>query len=474
LSAEARERLLTGWGRTAPSRASVSRPRSVGHVEALLREAPSRRGVLARGLGRSYGDAAQNGGGAVIDLSGLSGIRAFDSATGRVTVDAGTSLDLLMRFLIPQGWFVAVTPGTRFVTVGGAIACDVHGKNHHREGGFCDHVDSFELVTPISGPMLVTQATTPDVFDASAGGMGLSGVIVGATLALAPIETAWVRVDTERADDVDDLMSRMEAGDHRYRYSVAWIDCLARGDRLGRGILTRGEHATVSELPPAARQNPLKFGPRTLLSAPPFVPPGLVNRLSVTAFNELWFRKAPREERGRIQRIEAFFHPLDGVRNWNRLYGPRGFLQYQFVVPFSAGETVRIALERLAGAAAPSFLAVLKRFGRGRGMLSFPQEGWSLALDVPARTPGLGPLLGALDELVAEAGGRVYLAKDSRLRPELLAAMYPELDRWREVRQRLDPQQRLRSDLDRRLGLAGRPRPSPAVVGRSRQQAAAR
>jgi decaprenylphospho-beta-D-ribofuranose 2-oxidase len=436
-----------------PSAAEVRVPGHVDELAAGVADA-SERGVIARGLGRAYGDAAQNAGGVVLDTTGSGATGPIRVVGGTVIVPAGTSLDTLIAQVIPQGYFVPVSPGTRFVTVGGAIAADVHGKNHHIDGSFANHVRSLRLAIP-SGKVLDIgpgEDQQPDLFWATAGGMGLTGVILEATVSLLPIESSRMLVDTDRVPDLDTVMGLMESGDDQYHYSVAWIDLMATGRSMGRSVLTRGDFAPLAALPPGLRGDPLRTPPRRAIPAPP-VPPGLLNKATVRAFNEFWYRRAPRHRVAELQSVPQFFHPLDIVEGWNRLYGPHGFLQWQSVIPFGHEATLRRVVEGLSSQGLPSFLAVLKRFGAANpGPLSFPLPGWTLALDLPvAHGPELAVLLDDLDQEVVDASGRVYLAKDSRLRPELLPAMYPRLDEWREIRSTVDPDAVLCSDLARRL-----------------------
>ena len=422
---------------------------------ALDRLGDRSRGMITRGLGRSYGDPAQNGGGTVIQLDAAAPQITLDADAGTVTTGAGVSLDVLLREIVPQGWFVPVTPGTRFVTIGGCIASDVHGKGHHVDRSFGSHVTAMTMLLADGTLHRLTPTSDPDLWWATIGGMGLTGIIVDATFKLIPIETKHFLVDTERVSNLDELLVRMEAGDHQYRYSVAWIDLVATGSSLGRSVLSRGNHATLDELRsyhPKAARDPLSFDPPMLPGVPIGVP-NMLNRAAVRAFNEFWFRKTPREHHG-TESITGFFHPLDMVGFWNRLYGRHGFLQYQFVVPFEAVDTLRAIVGKISAEGHASFLAVLKRFGaESGGMLSFPRPGWTLTLDLPAGVDGLGRLLGELDELVIGAGGRHYLAKDASCSPDVIRAGYPRLDEWQSIRRRVDPDGLWVSDQARRLQL---------------------
>lgn len=439
--------LLYGWGRTAATRARVRKPQHAAAIsDAIATAGP--RGVIARGLGRSYGDPAQNAGGVVLDMTDLHGLD-LDSDLGTALVGAGTSIDAVMRNTTPAGWWVPVTAGTRQVTIGGAIAADIHGKNHHVDGSFGNHVRRITLARPDG----VTEELVPgdELFNATVGGMGLTGVIIDAEIELLPITSNLVRVDTDRFDNLESLMAEMVAGDSRYRYSVAWIDAGTRS-AAGRGVLSRGDHASADDI--AGKQRGLNFEPRQRIDVPALVPNGLLNGTTINAFNEVWFRKAPRHRRDELVSLGTFFHPLDGVSNWNRMYGRAGFVQYQFVVPDTASHLIEDSLEALRAIGATSFLSVLKRFGpASTGLLSFPQPGWTLALDIPAAVSGLAGVLTGLDEQVAAVGGRIYLAKDSRMSPAMFATMYPNHTKFREIRERIDPNHHMNSDLARRLQL---------------------
>lgn len=446
--------LLTGWGRTQPAVADVVDVAD-GQAAADVVAKAGNRGALARGLGRSYGDAAQNSGGLVVRLAASTDDVLIDALRGVATVPGALSIDDLLRVLVAHGFFVPVTPGTRFVTIGAAIASDIHGKNHHVDGSFGNHVESLDLLLADGSIVTVGPDSSPELFWATVGGMGLTGIVLAATFRLIPIETSKMAVDTDRVPDLDSLMALMTEGDDSYRYSVAWIDLLAKGRHLGRSVLTRGDHAPLGQF--EEPNDPLAYDPRQLLTVPPVIPPsGLLSHAAVAAFNELWYRKAPGHRVQEEQSIATFFHPLDGIGAWNRLYGARGMVQYQFVVPLDRDDVLREVVQLLSARRVATFLAILKRFGPGNlAPLSFPMPGWTLTLDASSAVPGLSALFADLDALVLDAGGRHYFAKDACLGPLAAQRGYPRLAEWQAVRQAADPQRRWQSDLARRLQLLG-------------------
>lgn len=428
---------LTGWGRYPRTGTSVARPERYAELAAWAGQA-----CLARGAGRAYGDAAVSAEGATLLMTRLNRFIAFDADTGLLRAEAGVTLDEILRAVMPQGWFLPVTPGTRYVTLGGAIAADVHGKNHHHVGSFSAFVREFELFTP-GGRLVCSPAENVAAFNATVGGMGMTGLIGEVVLQLRRVPSGDMQVQHLPARDLNEAMAIMAAPEHDDEYTVAWIDCLASGKSLGRSVFMRGHHA----------DGPLGHGPAPAKLALPVNLPALaLNRWSVKAFNAFYYRWEGRKRKPFRCDIAPFFYPLDGIRDWNRLYGKPGFVQYQFVLPTaSAAEGLRTVLDRLARSGNASFLAVLKRFGaQGSGLLSFPTEGWTLALDLPLRQDTLG-LLDTLDAVVLEHGGRVYLAKDARLAASALPRMYPRLDEWRRIRRELDPDGLFLSALGQRL-----------------------
>jgi decaprenylphospho-beta-D-ribofuranose 2-oxidase len=453
-----RERTLTGWGRMAASRAEVIAVQDAEELPTLLAGAGCE-GVIARGAGRSYGDAAQNAGGTVLDLTPLNRIVSIDDQALLARVQPGVTYETLLTTLAARGLMFAVVPGTRHVTLGGAIASDIHGKSHHVDGTIARHVASLRICTPAGGLREITPHGDPELFHAVLGGMGLLGVVAEATLRVERLAAPWWSIDSDRTDSLEQTIELM-AGDDAHRYSVTWLDLMARGAAIGRAIvMASNDWGSAPITAPASRRGRPPADPASLptsrLNAPRGFPGAVLSPPVVTAFNSLRWHLSNRRERGLQVPLATHYFQLDQVRNWNRLYGSHGFLQYQFAVPDAGVDAIVRCVELLRARRIPAYLGVLKRLGPAAdGPLSFPIEGWTLALDLPGGATGLRQALDELDELVVEHGGRVYLTKDVRLRRDLLEAMYPDLDRFREQRMLADPDGILRSDLGRRLGLS--------------------
>ena len=449
-----RPMILGGWGRLRPVPTLVCRPERTAQWLDLLDRGASTT-LIPRGLGRSYGDSAVDDRGLTVVCTRLNRLVDFDREAGSVTCEAGTSLGELIRTFLPRGYFLPVSPRTKHVSVCGAIAAAVHGKNRHEDGTFGNFVEGFELLTAGGEVVTYTAQKHPDWFRATIGGMGLTGAILRARIRLRPVETSRLRVDYHKAPDLDRALSLFQEGDRRYQYSVAWIDCLARGRSLGRAVLMRGNHASRDDLPAALRSVPLAVA-RPHQRTIPFDLPGFtLNPLTVGAFNAMYYRMH-RDRDGALVDYEPFFYPLDGLDRWNRIYGRRGFAQYQALFPTESSHRGMIALlEEIARSRIGSFLAVLKSTGAaGEGLLSFPRAGHTLALDLPNGGRRLVQLAERLDRIVLDHGGRLYLAKDSLTSASTFAAMYAEgLGPFRAVKRSVDPAGRFASAQARRLGL---------------------
>ncbi|AVR70610.1 MULTISPECIES: FAD-binding protein [Pseudomonas aeruginosa group] len=428
-----------GWGRYPRIDATLVSPRS---VDELRRRIQLSSGITLRGHGKSYGDSAL--GESIADSRNLDHLQSFGEPTGVLRCEAGTTLADLAATFLPRGWFLPVTPGTAHISVGGAIASDVHGKNHHLHGCFSEFVDSFRLLMADGDLLHCSRNEHPDLFHATCGGMGLTGALVDVTLRLRRVPSAWIDQVTCKANNLEEAFELFEQ-QAAATYSVAWIDCLANGASLGRSLLMFGEHSS---------HGGLELPPRRALAVPLEMPSALLNHYSVRVFNSLYFQRIrqPRVE----QRVDyrSFFYPLDGIGDWNRMYGRNGFLQYQFVIPASAGlPGMRRILERIAASGRGSFLAVLKAFGEGNeNPLSFPQKGYTLALDFKMDA-SLLPLLDELDRMVLDHGGRLYLAKDARMSAATFKQSYPRWENFQEIRERYGALGKFTSLQARRLGL---------------------
>jgi len=438
---------MKGWGNYPIIDARVDTLTDIRKLEKVLKETE---GIIPYGNGRSYGDQAL--GKQVINTKKYNYITGFDEKKGIITCQCGVTLEEILDVSVPKGWFLFVTPGTKYITVGGAIASDVHGKNHHKEGTFCDHVLSFELMLPDGKIVSCSKKINKELFHATCGGNGLTGIILNATFRLKQIETAYIKQRTIKAANIDELIKLLEENES-YTYSVAWIDCVAKGKKLGRGILLLGEHASVSDLKNKNQIiKPLILKKKPMLNVPFFFPNFVLNKMSINIFNFLYYNKAVKGVTDSIIDYNTFFYPLDAVDNWNRIYGKRGFTQYQFAVPKSTGtKGVREIVQKISDNGMGSFLAVLKTFGpANENYVSFPMEGYTLALDFPIKKK-LFPFFDELDKLVEGSGGRLYTTKDVRMNGAFFKKGYPFLSKFNSIRKKFKADKTFKSLQSERL-----------------------
>ena len=438
---------LSGWGNYPIGESIIVRPKNREEVLRILKEEQ----VLARGLGRSYGDQALNDHHCVAVCTKLNRFLAWDQERGILVCEAGVSLEEIISVFAPKGWFPMICPGTKFVTIGGAIANDIHGKAHHIDGSFVNCVLSFTILLADGQIVQASRIENEDLFAANFGGLGLLGVILDVTLQLRKIETTYFSQRSMVIKNLDHMLETLDQYDHEYNYSVAWIDALAKGDKLGSGVITFGNGARLQELPARLKENPLKLHSKPRLSLPFFLPSFALNNITVRILNRV-IAKVQNSSAPYVH-YEKFFFPLDGIDHWNKGYGRRGFIQYQFVIPEEGGKkNLTEILELIADSGCRPFLNVFKRMGKGHGGLSFPFAGYTLAIDFPV-TSKLLAFTPKLDAKVLAAGGRLYLGKDALLEEQMFKAMYPGYPEWLAIKRRYDPQNVFCSNISRRLGL---------------------
>lgn len=440
------EKRLANWGNYPVISCDETTFTQVDQVEDMI---SSHSSIIARGNGRCYGDASL----ATNSVSTLKfdKVLQFDTSTGVFECQSGITLDQILEISVPKGWFLPVTPGTKFITVGGAVASDVHGKNHHAEGSFSNHIIDMDVITGKKETLTCSKEVLPDLFWATCGGMGLTGVIIRVKFGLKKIETAYIKQKQIKARNLDELIRLFEEY-NQYTYSMAWIDCLQKGDSFGRGILIVGEHATKEELNTQQAAAPLSLPDKRPLSVPFNFPSFALNTFTVKAFNWLYYAKNTKREINNVIPYEPFFYPLDAILHWNRGYGKAGFVQYQFVLPLDKKEGLVEILKRISDAGLGSFLAVLKVFGHQDDLISFPRQGYTLALDFPVRK-GLFAFLDELDEVVLQYGGRLYLSKDARMKKDVFWQSYPNAQRFAEIVKAYNGDKIFHSVQSERLGI---------------------
>lgn len=440
------QEIVAGWGNYPAVKSKVILPRDESEWKEIIKEGP----VVPRGLGRSYGDQATSENKKVGINTRLHHFLSWNDREGILECEAGASLEEIITAFVPRGWLPMICPGTKFVTIGGAIANDIHGKAHHADGSFINCVISFTILLADGRIVTASRDENADLFIANFGGLGLLGVILTAKIRLRKIETTYFRQQSIKVNNLEEMLAALEKYKD-YNYSVAWVDPLAKGKKLGSGVLTVGDAALLKQLPPSLQKEPLKRHKLSKLTVPFFLPGFVLNNFTVRILNKVigFVQNSPKP----FVHYEKFFFPLDMINNWNRGYGKRGFIQYQFVIPEEGGEKVlRKIMEMIASSGCTPFLNVFKKMGEGQGILSFPFRGYTLAIDFPV-TRGLKAFTEQLDKVVLEAGGRIYLGKDSMLNKKTFQQMYPQYTEWLGIKNKYDPENVFTSDISRRLGL---------------------